>query len=146
MAQQIVPAWSVPSYRSLLNNSGVPIPPNIACVVDPSAARSAKRPANGANTAVTSFAGIARKAIATGQGGDLAATPGDIAVATADGAIAIGDKVYVQSNDVGKEGYLKKYTSFATDGVVLMVGSALSVAADGELFEVLIEGPYLKTG
>jgi hypothetical protein len=143
MAQQIVPAWSVPQYRSLL--ATLSIPANIACVVDSAAARSCKRPANGANTTVVSFAGISRKASTAGQAVELAATPGDIAVATADGAIAIGDKVYVQSNDAGKEGYLKKYTNVGTDGVVMIVGSALSVAADGELFEVLIEGPFLKT-
>jgi hypothetical protein len=143
MAQQIVPAWSVPQYRSLLTTAAVPA--NIACVVDSATARSAKRPANGANTTIVNFAGITRKASTAGQAAELAATPGDIAVATADGAIAIGDKVFVQSNDAGKEGYLKKYTNFATDGVVLLVGTALSVAADSELFEVLIEGAVIKT-
>ena len=143
MAQQTVPAWSVFQYRSLLTTLAVPA--NVACVVDSATSRSAKRPANGANTTVTSFAGIARKASAAGQAAELAGTPGDIAVATADGAIAIGDKVYVQSFDAAKEGFLKKYTNFGTDGVVLIIGTALSIAADGELFEVLLEGAYLKT-
>jgi hypothetical protein len=144
MAQQIVPAWSVSNYVSLLNGSGASIPANVACVVDSANARSAKRPANGANGTAKAV-GISRKAIADGQGGDFAGTPGDIAVATANGAIAKGDTVFVTTADAGKEGYLKKYTDFATDGAVTIVGFALSVAADGELFEMLWQSPYVKT-
>jgi len=143
MSQANVPAWEVGHYASVFCNAAAGS--NLGLVADGAFDRGAKVPANGANTTVVNFKGITRKSVAAGAKGDVALHPGDIAVAFANGAIAAGATVFLTSADAGKEGMLKSYTSFGADGVVFIVGVAETPAADGEIFEVRLQGLYLKT-
>lgn len=117
---------------------------NLALVADTTIDRGGKVPANAANTSVVNFKGIARTAIAAGKSGPVAIAVGDIAVGTANGAIVKGDTVFVTSTDAGKEGMLKKFTSFGADGAVFIVGVAETAADDGEQFEVRLQGLYVR--
>lgn len=118
---------------------------SLALVADTTIDRGGKVPANGANTTIVNFKGITRQAIAAGKSGNVAIAPGDIAVGTANGVVAKGDTVFLTCFDAGKEGMLKKYTSFGADGVVFIIGVAETAADDGEQFEVRLQGLYLKT-
>lgn len=142
MAQVNVPSWDVASWKYGYNAAAVSA--NICLVADSSADRGVKTPANGANNTVTTFKGVAIKNAAAGEGVSLARTPGDRVVCKANGAITRGDRVFLSTADAGKEGFVKKYTDFATDGAVLQIGVAETTAADSELVEVTLTAAYIK--
>lgn len=142
MAQVNVPTWDVGCWKTGYANAAVAA--NIGLVGD-AYDRGVKTPANGANTTMVNFKGVAKEGAAAGEYVALARTPGDRVVMKANGAITKNDTVFLTSADAAKEGFVKKYTNFAGDGVVFIVGVAETTAADGELVEVMLQGLYLKT-
>lgn len=117
----------------------------IGCIADSAGERTIKRPTNAANNTQTHMAGIFVEDNAAGAVGKIAIAPGEVVRARANGTVTQGDVVFLTSTDVGKEGYFKKYTDFATDGSVVQVGIALTTCADGELFELRLGvGGYKK--
>lgn len=146
MAAQVnAPVWQVGDWRSAFNNAVTAIGANLCLVADSGADRGVKVPANGANTTIVNFGGVAQQAIAAGKVGRVAREPGDVVVCKANGAVTRGDTVFATSADAQKEGFVKSYTNFGADGVVFIVGVALTTAADGEYVEVMLQGLYLKT-
>lgn len=143
MAQVNVPTWDVGSWKTGYANAAIAA--NIGLIADSGYDRGVKTPPNGANTTMVNFKGVALKAAAAGDYVSLARSPGDRVVMKANGAITRGDTVFLTSADAGKEGFVKKYTNLATDGVAFIVGVAETTAADGELVEVVLQGLYLKT-
>lgn len=142
MAQVNVPTWDVASWKTGYCNAAVAA--NIGLVAD-AYDRGVKTPANGANTTMVNFKGVAMKAGAAGEYVSLARTPGDRVVMKANGAITKGATVFLTSADAAKEGFVKSYTNFGADGVVFIIGVAETTAADGEFVEVMLQGLYLKT-
>jgi hypothetical protein len=143
MAAQVnVPTWDVGCWKEGLAVAAVAA--NIGLVADTSGDRGVKTPANGANTTMHNFKGVALKAAAAGEKVALARTPGDRVVMKANGAITRGDVVFLTSADAAKEGFAKTYTSFAADGVVFIIGVAEITAADGEYVEVTLQGLFEK--
>lgn len=131
-------------------NYGAAIARGLAVVPDSTGDNGVKVPANAANNTFTQCAGIALEDIALGTStapkyGRVANVPGEVVPILANGGITKGDTVFATSNDVGKEGRVKKYTNFATDGAALIVGIANTTAADGEYCEVELVGFYVKT-
>lgn len=133
MAQLNVPMIDPCRYKSVKNNGAGEISANLVLVADSGADRAVKVPATSA--VVRDFAGVSFRDIAAGADGEILVCEGDTAVCKASGAITRGDRVYVDTAS-GKEGYVKKYTDFRTDGAQLIVGVAKTTAADGELLEV----------
>jgi len=117
----------------------------IGVVADSTQDRGAKTPANGANNTVTNFKGVSPKNVPAGETGMFVCTPGDRVVMKSNGAITRGDTVFLSTADVGKEGWAKKYTNFATDTAVMIIGHAETTSADTELVEITLCGPYIKT-
>lgn len=142
-AQVNSPTWDVADWKTSYCNAAVAA--NIGAVADASYDRGAKTPANGANTTMVNFKGVAKEAVAAGEYGSFARTPGDRVVMKANGAITKGDTVFLTSVDAAKEGFVKKYTDVGTDGVAFIVGQAEITAADGEFVEVTLAGLYIKT-
>ena len=131
-AQVNVPTWDVGCWKTGYANAAVAA--NIGLVADTGYDRGVKTPANGANTTMVNFKGVALKGAAAGEYVALARTPGDRVVLKANGAITRGDTVFLTSADAAKEGFVKKYTNFATDGVAFIMCYAEITAADGEYF------------
>lgn len=143
MAQVNVPTWDVGSWKTGYANAAVSA--NICLVADSSYDRGVKTPANAANTSVVNFKGVAMKGAAAGEYVALARTPGDRVVCKANGTVTKGDTVFITTVDASKEGFVKKYTNFATDGVAFIVGDAETTGADGEFVEITLRGLYNKT-
>lgn len=142
MAQVNVPTWDVANYKSSYAPAAVAA--NIGLVADTSADNACKTPANGANTTMKTFLGVAPRAAAAGEMVSLARTPGDRVVMKANGAITRGDVVFLTSADAAKEGFVKTYVDFATNGAAFIVGIATNTAADGELVGVVLQGLAVK--
>jgi hypothetical protein len=142
MAQVNVPTWDVGSWKTGYANAAVSA--NICLVADSSYDRGVKTPANGANNTLKSFKGVAKAGAAAGEYVSLARSAGDRVVCKANGTVTRGDKVFVTTADASKEGFVKKYTDFATDGAVLQIGEAETTAADGEFVEITLTGVYIK--
>lgn len=143
MAQVNVPTWDVANWKT--GYAPAAVAANIAVVADSTADRGVKTPANGANNTVKNFKGVSQKAVAAGEYGSFARSAGDRVVMKANGAITRGDTVFLSTADAAKEGFAKKYTDFATDGAVFILGQAETTAADGEYLEVTLAGLYVKT-
>lgn len=135
MSQTNVPQWQVDCYHSALNNGVAAIGANLALVPDSSADRAAKLPAT--DSVPDGFAGIVFTSIGAGKIGKVATEAGEVAVLKASGAVTKGDRIYLDTA-TGKEGCGAKYTGFGTNGRKLILGTALTTAADGELFELRI--------
>lgn len=142
MAQVNQPSWDVANFKS--SYCAAAVPACIGAVGDSTVDRGAKVPANGANTTMKTFKGVARIAVGAGEVGSFARTPGDRVVMKANGAIAKDDTVFLTSADAGKEGWPKKYTDFATNGAAFILGVAEIAAADGEFVEITLQGLCVK--
>lgn len=137
MAQANVPMFQAVDPCSFYNNTGSTIAANLILVADSGADRAAKLPV--ALSSPATFVGVTMRSVPTGTSGTVAGHSGDVAVCTASGSVAVGDIVFADTA-TGKVGYAKTYT--AAQGAALIVGTAMSAAADGELFEVRICSYY----
>jgi len=132
-ASSTKPSWNVSSYVNGRNAStSVAIAANLLLVPDSSADRCVKVPATSAT--ITNFSGVAFESIAASGEGNLVRRSGDVAVVKASGTIVKGDRIIIDTAS-GKEGWGLAWTS----GTKVMVGYALTAAADGELFEMSIQ-------
>lgn len=148
MAQVNVPRKIVLGSVSKANYSTA-IARGLAVVPDSTNDNGVKVPANGADNTLFGIAGIVCEDIALGTStapkyGRIA-QPGDTVPMLANGAITKGDLLFITTTTAGKEGRVKTYVNFATNGAVLMVGFANTTAADGEYVEVQLTGFYVKT-
>ena len=116
---------------------------NLVLVPDASNARGVRLPTAG--EVIKSFAGVTQRAIAAGAEGEVIGLSGDVAVCTAYGTIAKGDRVYV-SSVTAHLGQVKKFTGVKTDGAQLLIGVALDDTSDGSLVSVRIDPRRVSEG
>jgi hypothetical protein len=137
------PSWKThDSGLTVYNGTGSTLAANLFVLPDASYAKGAKSVATSA--APTSHKGVLRSSLATGTYGTTYGQPGETVVVKGSGTITKGDQLFLDSAS-GKEGRVKKYTNFATDGAVLLVAVAESACADGELCEALVTVATIKT-
>lgn len=131
MAQVNAPLWQISDdHRTRYNGTATRIPQSIVVIPDSNYDRGV-RPPNAAET-ITQIVGVAYNPIDPGTYGDIAGTPGDIAVCIARTAVTRGDRVIVSTT----AGYLGYVESYSGTGTAIMLGTALTSAGAGETLEV----------
>lgn len=143
MAQVNAPLNDSTRTPTVRNGAVTAISEGLGVIADSSTIRGVKLPATSA--VVKDFAGITHRAIAASSEGTVIVIPGDTAKAKASGAIAKGDRVYIDTAS-SHEGQFKAFTSFGLDGARLIVGIAQTAAADGEFFELKISPMLVGDG
>lgn len=140
-------AGNAPPFRldegtTVYNGTGSALGANLVLVPDSGSAYGAKIPGAASTATIFAIKGVSTSAIAAATYGT--AHPEGLLPIKASGNIAKGDLVFVDGT-AGKEGRVKKYTNFAGDGVVMIMGVAETAGADGEIVSVLVTSPYVKT-
>lgn len=145
MALTNVPMPDSTRLISVRNGAVTAIGACLALVPDSTTVRGVKLPATDA--VLTDFAGMSIRTIAASSDGEAIAIEGDIAIATASGTIAKGDRVFIDTA-TGNEGQLKAYTTFGAAGMgaKMIVGTALTAASDLEFFEVRLSPGMVGDG
>ena len=116
---------------------------NLVLVPDTTVPRGARVPTLG--EVVKEIVGVTFRAVPAAGEGDVVGIPGDIAIATANGAIAKGDRVYVTTTS-GHLGQVKKFTGTKTDGAQFIVGIAQDDTSDGSLVQVRLHPHRVAEG
>ena len=128
--------WRAPNRRGVNNKSSASLAANLFLVPDGDTQTGALPDARVPATASTPVVllGISEAAIPAGKTGSVASDSGDVVVGTASGNIALGNRLIVDTGAT-KEGRAKA-AAFPAEASVLIAGTALEAAADGEQFYI----------
>lgn len=137
------PAVDETRYLKFYNGTGSAIGANLVLVPDASNARGARLPT--ASEVLKEVVGVTQRSTPASAEGDVVGITGDVAICTAYGAIAKGDRVYVSST-TAHLGQVAKYTGVKTNGAQLILGIALDDTSDGSLVQVRLSPHRVAEG